>query len=192
MPHVSPAAEAHKVEKTNCFSFRFLFFKTTVVCDDSVHQATDEDLMPKHEAMLALEDGPLEEAGDTGNSEREPEQPPSGTVEVQQPGEDFEEDSLAKMQRALKSRDDGKGNIEKLGAKPKAVGCMRKPAASKKVELKAKAKVVPKASPKATAKKAGQIFFLWFMSSQVVYYFAMIFFGLPRRWRRNPRSQPES
>ena len=33
----------------------------------------------------------------------------------------------------------------------------------------------PKASPKATAKKAGQILFLWFMSSQVVYYFAMIF-----------------
>jgi hypothetical protein len=166
VPHVSPAAEAHKVEKTNCFSFRFLFFKTTVVCDDSVHQATDEDLMPKHEAMLALEDGPLEEAGDTGNSEREPEQPPSGTVEVQQPGEDFEEDSLAKMQRALKSRDDGKGNIEKLGAKPKAVGCMRKPAASKKVELKAKAKVVPKASPKATAKKAGQNIF------SVVYVFS--------------------
>lgn len=147
VPHVSPAAEAHKVEKTNCFSFRFLFFKTTVVCDDSVHQATDEDLMPKHEAMLALEDGPLEEAGDTGNSEREPEQPPSGTVEVQQPGEDFEEDSLAKMQRALKSRDDGKGNIEKLGAKPKAVGCMKKPAASKKVDLKAKAKVVPQRHP---------------------------------------------
>ena len=76
-----------------------------MVCDDSVHQATDEDLMPKQEAMLALEDGPLEEAGDT--------QPPSGTVEVQQPGEDFEEDSLAKMQRALQSRGRRQGQHRK-------------------------------------------------------------------------------
>ena len=63
---------------------------------------------------------------------------------------------------------------------------MKKPAASKKVDLKAKAKVVPKASPKATAKKAGQILFLWFMSSQVVYYFAMIFFWFTTEVAKKP------